>query len=586
MVTKEKAFGPHPLKSYTYRELPIGATSIGIHDDTMKTGSWRTAVRPVLKVKTSPCNEACPAGVDVRGFISLMKQGLFLEAHKLYLEENQFPALCGRVCYHPCEDACNRKDFDQAVGINALERFLADFDTPILKVCSASGRRVAVVGSGPAGMSCSSYLARLGHHVTIFESQEVIGGLLRTGIPDYRLPIEVVEKEVRKLQSLGIEFKTKHHVNGKTWRDLEAFDAILLGYGASEQLPPPLVSVSGPDQRVLSGLGFLKDVKFGKGVSLGRRVVVIGGGNTAIDAARVSLRLGASPTILYRRSKAEMPAFKTEIEDAIEEGVQILFLTSPVGLEKRKSGLKIKCIKNRLAEVDGSGRPRPSPIEGSDFFVEADSIISATGEASDFSFLPGKIEISNQSVNVNELGLTSMPGVFACGDVTSQPRTVVHAIGSGKKAAIAIDCYLRHRSDEGLRSSLRIGEKGNVSFKRYLGDTSSVDTQTVVRFEDLNLDYFLYEERHEKPKLPQDCRTSKKEVYGNLSTEQALREAERCFSCGMCDQCDNCFLFCPDSSVVKQAEGRINIIDLEYCKGCGICANECPIGVMKMEKEE
>lgn len=362
-----------------------------------------------------------------------MKQGLVLEAHSLYIEENPFPAICGRVCHHPCEDACNRKDFDQATGINAIERFLANFDTPILKVCSASGRRVAVIGSGPAGMSCSYYLTRLGHHVTIFESLEVMGGLLRTGIPDYRLPIEVVEKEVEKLKSLGIEFKTKHPINRKTWHDLEAFDAILLAYGASEQLPFPFVSISGLGQRVLSGLDFLKDVKLEKSVSLGRRAIVIGGGNAAIDASRVSLRMGASPTILYRRSKAEMPAFKSEIEDALEEGVQILFLTSPVGLEEGEFGLRIKCVKNRLAEIDGSGRPRPTPIEGSDFFIEADHVISAIGEVSDLSFLPGEIETYNQSVGVDELGSTNTPRIFACGDVTGGPRTVAHAIGSGKR---------------------------------------------------------------------------------------------------------------------------------------------------------
>ena len=333
-----------------------------------------------------------------------MKQGLFQEAHSLYIEENPFPAICGRVCFHPCEGACNRKDFDQAVGINALERFLAEFDTPIPKVYSKSGRRVAVVGAGPAGMSCSYYLARLGHSVTVFESLEVIGGLIRTVIPNYRLPIEVVEKEVEKLKDLGIEFKTKHQINKGTWKDIKEFGAILLANGASEPLSLPTVSTHRTDQSVLLGLVFLKDVKRGKTVSLGQRVVVIGGGNTAIDTARVSLRLGASPTIIYRRSMAEMPAFKNEIEDALEEGIQILFLTTPTGLEEGKSGLKIKCLKNRLAEIDKSGRPQPIPIDGSDFYIEADNIISAIGEVSDFSFLPEGIKVYNQSVDVDEMG--------------------------------------------------------------------------------------------------------------------------------------------------------------------------------------
>ncbi|MFC1820690.1 FAD-dependent oxidoreductase, partial [Thermodesulfobacteriota bacterium] len=430
-MTTEKAFGPHPLKMHSYRELPTGAIAIGIHDDMMRTGNWRV-FRPVFKTKIPPCSEACPAGVDIRGFISLMKQGRFLEAHTLYTEENPFPAICGRVCYHPCEASCNRKDFDQAVGINATERFLADFNMPISKVSPVSGKQVAVIGSGPAGMSCSHYLARLGHRVTIFESLDVVGGLLRTAIPDYRLPVEIVEKEVEKLRGLGIEFRTNHPINRETWKDLEEFDAVSLSYGASDQTPLPFDSNIGTDQKVISGLDFLKAVKLGEKISLGRRVVVVGGGNTAIDAARVSMRLGASPTILYRRGKEEMPAFKNEIEDALDEGVQILFLTSPVGLDKGESGLKVKCLKNSLTEIDESGRPRPVPIEGSDFYIDADSVISAIGEVSDLSILPGEIEIANQSVVVDELGSTGVPRVFACGDLTGQSRTVVHAIGSGK----------------------------------------------------------------------------------------------------------------------------------------------------------
>ncbi len=578
-MSDEKACGPHARKSFTYRELPIGATSIGVHDDVIKTGIWRVH-RPIFKIKTPPCNEACPAGVDVRAFITLMLQERFREAHRLYLDENPFPAVCGRVCFHPCEDVCNRKDFDKAVAINALERFLAESDAPIRQNRSMGERRVAVVGSGPAGMSCSYFLSRLGHRVTVFEALGVVGGLLRTGIPDYRLPVEVVEKEVEKLKALGIQFKTHYRIQEKNWQDLDEFDAIVLAYGAGERLPL-FASSPGEKQKMLSGSDFLKTVKLGGAVSLGHKVAVIGGGNTAIDAARVALRLGARPTIIYRRSRAEMPAFSSEVEDALGEGVEILYLTSPVALEKRDSGLRIKCVKNRLGEPDESARPRPVPIKGSGFSLMANTVIAAIGETPDLSFLPRGIKLAERSVQVDELGATSKRGIFACGDLVAQPRSVAHAIGSGKRAAIAIDFYLGGRPAKGLTGA------GSVSFQQYVEGGPWVEYREVIGFDALNPGYFSHQERSETPRIPDEsARTSFAEVYGGLSLEQAQGEARRCFSCGMCDQCDNCYLFCPDSSVLKQRGELLSVIDYDYCKGCGICANECPVGSIEMEEED
>jgi 2-oxoacid:acceptor oxidoreductase delta subunit (pyruvate/2-ketoisovalerate family) len=585
MVTKGKVFGPDPRFAYTYRELPIGSTAVGLSDDLLKTGTWRTAIRPAFRPKTPPCSEGCPAGVDVRGFVALLKQGLFREAHSLYLEEHPFPAICGRVCFHPCEAACNRSGFDQAVGINALERFAADYDGPVGQVIPSSNKQVAVIGSGPAGMACSYYLIRLGHAVTVFESLEVIGGLLRTGIPDYRLPVEIVEREVEKLKGLGVTFKTGQSIDRKTWQNLEPFDAIVLAHGASQEISPPFVPPGGANGRILSGLDLLKRVKLGESLSLGRKVVIVGGGNTAVDAARVSLRLGASPTILYRRSKAEMPAFEEEIEDALEEGVEVMFLTSPVSIEQGKSGLRVTCVSNRLADADGSGRSRAVPIEGSDFFIEADTLVTAVGETPDLSFIPQEIARSGQSVGVGVLGSTSSRVVFACGDAAGGPRTVVHAIGSAKKTAVAVDRRLRGLPLEGLEAGLRLGEKGTISFRRYVEGTFLSEPEEVVRFADLNTDYFTYQERQAKPKVPKEQRANRTEVYGSLSIEQALLEAGRCLSCGMCDQCENCYIFCPDSSVVKKEGDEGRVIDYDYCKGCGICAEECPVGLITMEKE-
>ena len=581
----EGAFGPHIRKAYTYRELPIGACSIGIHADVIKTGSWRT-IKPVFRIKTPPCNEACPAGVDIRGFISLMKSGQFEDAYQLYVEENPFPGVCGRVCFHPCEESCNRKDFDESVGINALERFLADFQIPIEKDRAPSGKQVALIGSGPGGLSCSYYLAKLGHRVTVFEALPLIGGLLRAGIPSYRLPSDIVQKEIGRLEELGIQFVTNHRVTKETWRTLEVFDAILLAHGAWDRPSFPFASGTIPEGSVINGLDLLKAVKLRETVSLGERVVIIGGGNTAVDAARVSLRLGASVTIVYRRSREEMPAFRAEVDEALDEGVKILFMTSPAGFQKDESGVRIRCLRNRLSEADESGRPAPIPIEGSDSYIGADTVVSAIGEISDLSFLPPEIEIVHQLVRVNDMCSTGAKGVFACGDLIDQPRSVAHAIGSGKKAAIAIDCHLQGKSKEGLLERLKIGGKGSVSFKRYVSGSSMSDSREVVHFEDLNPSYFPYKRRFLRPKRRSLGQNDFEELYGNLPKEMALGEAHRCFSCGFCYQCDNCYLLCPDGSVLLQQDGgSMNTVNYDYCKGCGICANECPVGIISMERE-
>ena len=583
-MSKKKAFGPDIRKNYSYRELPIGAVSVGVHDDTIKTGDWRIS-RPLFKTHTPPCNEACPAGVDVRGFITLMKQGLFRKAHQLYLEENPFPAICGRVCDHPCEGACNRKEFDQAVSINTLERCLADYESAIAQDHLTDGKRVAVIGSGPAGLSGAYYLSRLGHAVTVFEAQDAIGGLLRSGIPRYRLPLEVVEKEVQALEALNIQFNTGYRINERNWNNLKDFDAILLAHGAGKHLPLPIIVTPQAEEKIFLGLEVLQTIKMGGDVALGQRVAIVGGGNTAVDTARVAKRQGAATVIIYRRSRTEMPAFDTEIEEALKEGVDIIYLTSPIEVGKTRSGLKIKCVKNKLSEPDAGKRPLPIPIEGSDFYIEADAIITAVGEISDLSFIPEDTERVYHSVKVDDLGSSNKPGVFACGDLVSQPRSVAHAIGSAKRAAIGIDCYCRGNSPNNLLRAFRVGKTGNVSFSAYQAQKPRIEPQKVVHFEDLNPGYFQYAQRIEKPRISKDASTGFEEIFGNLSLKEASAEAQRCFSCGMCFHCDNCFLFCPDGSVLKAKSKPFREIDLQYCKGCGICENECPVGVIEMEKE-
>jgi 2-oxoacid:acceptor oxidoreductase delta subunit (pyruvate/2-ketoisovalerate family) len=577
-MDERRAQGPHIRKALTYKELPIGSTSIGVCEDVVKTGLWRF-IRPVLKLKTPPCGEACPAGVDVRGFISLVRQGLFEEAHQLYLEENPFPAICGRVCFHPCEGSCNRKDFDRAVAINGLERFIADFERPLAESPSNGGARVGIVGSGPCGMSCAYYLRRLGHRVVLFEALDAVGGLLRAGIPAYRLPKGIVDREVQKLRLMGIDFRTGLRIDAKSRGSLNGFDAVLLSSGAGKDLP------FGVEGKTLSALEFLRTVNLGGRPSLGGRVAVIGGGNTAIDTARAALRLGALPTILYRRSREEMPAFESEIEDALEEGVKILYLVSPVRIVAQGPVQRIECARNRLGEKEPDGRRRPIPIEGSVFQIEVDIVFSATGEAPDLSFLPEEIGTSGGLISIDMLGSTNKRGFFAGGDCVDQPRSVAHAIGSGKRAAIAVDRYLKGKPGREGLDRLEIGGKGALSFKQYRDGNLFGGKKRVIRSDELNLSYFTVSERVEKQKVSMHGQTRFEEIYGSLAPEQALGEAQRCFSCGMCYFCDNCYLLCPDGSVRKQEQGTPNEIDYEYCKGCGICENECPVGAIEMEKE-
>jgi 2-oxoacid:acceptor oxidoreductase delta subunit (pyruvate/2-ketoisovalerate family) len=578
-----RACGPLPGAFYTYKELPIGSTSIGVHADVIRTGLWRL-LRPVIKLKKSPCSEGCPAGVDIRGVLALMREGLFEEACSLYLKENPFPALCGRVCFHPCEGTCNLKEWDGAVAINALERFLADFAPLQQPHYPPHGGRAAVVGSGPAGLSCAYFLRLLGHSVTVFESRQVVGGLLRTGIPSYRLPKEIVDQEVTKLQALGVEFRPGHTVTVDTWSELEPFDAVFLALGSGRNRDLPLAGLESSE--IVPALEFLEAVNLGRRVNLGRSVAVIGGGNAAIDTARTALRLGSRATVIYRRSREEMPAFSSEVTDALEEGVEILYLASPVRITKGGSGQRIECIKNRLGEPDKDGRRLPSPIEGTDFAIEADSVIVAVGELPDLTALPQVLRTNGPYLPVDEFGSTHHPGVFAGGDITDQPHTVAHAIGSGKKAALAIDCFLRGRQSGGREAAPGTRSRPGVSFRGYTEGKLAEEGESVVTFSGLNPAYFTHTEPSMRPKLPVEARSGFAEVYGNLSPEGALEQASRCVSCGQCCQCNNCAVFCPDASVHSEKASPFERIDYQYCKGCGICENECPVGAIDMEREE
>ena len=519
-----------------------------------KTGSWRY-VRPVREERMPPCNNACPAGNDIQGFIRLIREEKLLDAWRLIKETSPLPGVCGRVCPHPCEKECNRGKYDEAMSIHALERLAADAafrekisDKPTV---SPGKEHVAVVGSGPAGLSCAYFLAKEGYKVTVLEALSAIGGMLRVGIPEYRLPREILDKEIADIEALGVTFKTNSKVNDVT--DLKDYDAVFIATGAhvSRALDVPGEDIAG----VISGTEFLRKLNLGEKPKIGKKVVVIGGGNTAIDAARSALRFGSKSTIVYRRSREEMPAVEEEIEAAAAEGIEIVYLAAPTKVVAKGGKVQeVEFNRMKLGKPDESGRKRPVPIEGSTFTMKMDTVITAIGESSDLSMLPGGTALSEQGGKVGGMQ------VFGGGDAVTGAGRVVDAIASGRRTARAIDKTLRGKGIE------------------------EVPSKELAPFEEINTAYYPRRAAVTMPELPVAKRKSNfTEISLGISVEAGIKEAERCFSCGVCKECDNCIYFCPDICVAV-IEG-IYEFDYDYCKGCGICSRECPAGVIRMATE-
>jgi len=582
-----------PIIYQTLKEMPEYVISEG----SMlwnKTGSWRY-LRPRYLNSTPPCNQGCPAGNDVEGFISLIENGESEQALDLIREENPFPAVCGRVCYHPCESTCNRSHFDDPIAIHTLERIAGDQtlqnNTP-QKAGPASGKTVAIIGSGPSGLTSAYHLARMGHQPTVFEALEKPGGLLRYGIPEYRLPKAILDREIDHIESYGVEIICSQKIGSDIpWSDLEKFDAVYLSFGVHQnrQLGIPSEDADG----VFSGLDLLKRISCGQSPDLGENTIVIGGGNSAIDSARCALRLGSRVLVFYHRSRKEMPAFAEEVSEALKEGININFLTQPVKIlteNGRVTGVQFRSTK--LGSPDESGRRRPEPIPDSEFNIKAESVITAIGESADLEWLPTEIQSENGRIVVNSFGQTSRKNVFAGGDVALSDHNVAVAIGSGKTAACAIDAFLKGLDLNTIKPLITIGKEGTISVSRYLkvGDAhkKQAGSDKVISFEDLNTNYFKKTARQKITTLDVINRISSfDEVNQGLSPESAISEAERCFHCGVCNQCDNCYIFCPDIAILKNGPGKPGYqINMEYCKGCGICVNECPRSAMIMEEEQ
>lgn len=511
------------------------------------TGSWRVD-KPEYAHRMPPCNNACPAGENIQNWLYIAEDGAYEAAWRALIIDNPFPAIMGRVCYHPCQSVCNRAELDEAVGINSVERFLGDHAIKMGWTIPAptieSGFKVLVIGAGPAGLSAAYHLRSLGHRVTVRDATPAPGGMMRYGIPKYRLPREILDAEIDRIKAMGIIFEMNTRVDDVHEALNEGFSAVFLAIGA--QLSKRAYIPASESARILDAIKVLRGVEDGTQPLLGRKVVVYGGGNTAMDVARTAKRLGAEDAIIvYRRTRDKAPASDEEITEAIEEGILVKWLSTVKHVDEKKL-----LIEKMVLDADGF--PQPT---GEFETLEADSLILALGQEVDFSLLGNSadLDINDGVMSVDSTMMTSHPGIFAGGDMVPAERTVTTGVGHGKKAARNIDAWLRKKAYE------------------------KIDNTDIVTYDQLNTWYYtdaphIVRERLEATRRAKDF----SEVVKGLDETNALYEARRCLSCGNCFECDNCFGVCPDNAIIKLGPGKGFEINLDYCKGCGICVAECP----------
>jgi NADPH-dependent glutamate synthase beta subunit-like oxidoreductase len=514
---------------------------------------------PIYLDLLPPCNEACPAGENIQEWLRLVKANEDEAAWRELVRNNPFPAIHGRVCYHPCETSCNRRELDGEVSIHAVERYLGDLAIErgwqFVPPRRSSGRRVLVVGAGPSGMSAAYQLALLGHEVEIRDGAPQPGGMMRYGIPEYRLPRDVLDAEIARVADLGVTMVTDHMVSDLLQEQVEGrFDAVFVAIGAhlSRRVDIPAMDAS----RIVDAVSFLRDVATGVRPEIGSKVAVYGGGNTAMDAARVARRLGAEESIIvYRRTMEQMPAHAVEREEAMAEGVQMNWLRTISSVDE--SDLTVE-----IMELDEKGKPHGT---GRFEHLEADTVILALGQESDSGFLrkiPG-MRFDHDVLKVDPRTLmTDVPGIFAGGDAVPSERTVTVGVGHGKRAARQIDAWLANRpAVEAVK-------------------------HPVATFDTLNVWYFGDNMRTTQPELESAARvTDFDEIVGGLTSEQAHVEAGRCLSCGNCFECDGCLGACPEDAIIKLGKGRRYRFDYEKCTGCATCYEQCPVHAIEMIAE-
>ncbi|HWA84070.1 MAG TPA: NAD(P)-binding protein [Fimbriimonadaceae bacterium] len=523
-----------------------------------RTGPIRVR-RPIYLDLLPPCNNACPAGENVQEWLSLAQAGKFREAWEVILQANPMPAVHGRVCYHPCETSCNRDKLDGAVSIHAVERFLGDLAleedwTPTIKA-QPTGKKVLVIGAGPSGLSCAHHLALMGHTVEIHEAGPLPGGMMHFGIPAYRLPRNILEGEIARIERLGVKIVLNHKVEDlQKEKEEGGFDAVFVAVGA--HLGKKTEIPARDAGKILDAVSFLKEVEMGGVPKLGRRVAIYGGGNTAMDAARVARRLGVEPLIIYRRDRDHMPAHPFEADEAIEEGVKIHWLRTIKSIEQTKFQVEVM-------RIDENGRPQPT---GEIEEIEADDLILALGQDTDTGFLkniPGIEFKDDGTVVVSPQMMTGADGVFAGGDMVPSERTVTIAVGHGKKAARNIDAWLRRES------------------------YAKAPKKPIAEYEKLHL--WFYTEAMKRPQGHLEMekrRTTFGEVMKGLSADEAAYEAKRCLSCGNCFECDGCYGACPEDAIIKLGEGKRYEYNYDLCTGCGICFEQCPSHAIELRPEE
>jgi len=538
-------------------QAPIDMTRPPDLTQERRTGPVRIQ-RPLYVDLLPPCNNACPAGENIQAWLGHAQAGRFEEAWREILRNNSLPAVHGRVCYHPCEDNCNRKRLDATVSIHAVERFLGDlalekgWTIPI--EAPPSGKKILIVGAGPSGLSAAHHLALMGHSVEVRDAGPVAGGMMHFGIPAYRMPRDVLDAEIKRIEDMGVKIVLNHKVeNLLAEKEEGGFDAAFVAVGAhiSKRTDIPARDAG----KVLDAVAFLRDVEHGEAPKLGRRVAIYGGGNTAMDAARVAVRLGHEPMIIYRRDRPHMPAHEFEADEAIEEGVKIHWLRTIKSIDETTFNVEVM-------EIDENGKPKPT---GEIETIEADDLILALGQDTDTDFMrniPG-IEFQwDGCVQVSENMMTGHEGIFAGGDMVPDDRSVTIAVGHGKKAARNIDAWLR-------------GEKYVTAPKH-----------SIATFEKLHV--WFYTDAAQRPQDHVDMlkrRTTFDEVVQGLSTEEATYEARRCLSCGNCFECDGCYGACPEKAVIKLGPGNRYKYDYDKCTGCAVCFEQCPCHAIEMIPE-